>query len=263
LSKARLLARVLLENRAEFGDRVTTILEANWERLRTKPARNRSVGFAEAAARLGTSLSTDASQILTESHLLRVEEEVLAGIEGLKRRGPFALSHNADFALARLCYLVCRALKPAIVLEAGVAYGVTSAFVLQALARNGRGKLLSVDLPPLGQEADRYVGALIPRDLRDRWQLHRGPSRRVLPELLPSVGSIDVFIHDSLHTYRNMRFEFEAVWPYLRPGGALIADDAGDNRSFVEFARKVNPRYWALVHEQNKDSVFGFLLKPL
>jgi len=261
LSKARLLLRVLLANREEFRDRVATKLQVNWERLWRKPPSDHSVGFGEAVSLVEGGLLTDISQILTESQLAPLEEKVLAGIERLKGSGPFALGHNADPALARFCYLVCRCLAPAIVVETGVAYGVTSAYVLQALALNGKGKLLSIDLPPLGRQADRYVGALIPEDLRDRWQVHRGPSRRVLPKLLSSTGNIDVFVHDSLHTYRNMTFELGAVWPHLRPSGAVIADDAGENRAFADFAKKANPRCWALVRKQNRDSVFGVLFK--
>ena len=35
------------------------------------------------------------------------------------------------------------------VVETGVAHGVTSRFILEALERNGRGFLWSIDLPPL------------------------------------------------------------------------------------------------------------------
>lgn len=102
---------------------------------------------------------------------------------------------------------------------------------------------------------------LIPQDLRDRWELRCGKSKRILPNLLPSVGSVDPFVHDSLHTYRNMIFEFETAWPHLHSGGALIADDAADNQAFGEFAKKLSSRCSALVRNQNQDSVFGVLLK--
>lgn len=99
---------------------------------------------------MGVPQKSDVSQILTESHLLHLEESLkVMSIERLESGGPFTQTHNADFASGRLCYLVCRVLMPTIVLEKGVAYGVTSAFILQALALNGKGKLLSVDLPPL------------------------------------------------------------------------------------------------------------------
>ncbi len=84
-------------------------------------------------------------------------------------------------SLTRLCYAVVRAQEPECVVETGVCYGVTSFFILAALARNSKGNLYSIDLPPLGQDADRFVGSAIPDGaLKTRWHLHRGVSRRIL-----------------------------------------------------------------------------------
>ncbi len=74
-----------------------------------------------------------------------------------------------------------------------------------------------------------------------RWTLHIGDTRELLPPLLERLGTVDLFIHDSLHTYDHMMFEFECAWPHIRPGGFLIADDALWNKSFDEFARHVGP----------------------
>jgi hypothetical protein len=167
------------------------------------------------------------------------------------------MAHNADFGLARLCYLICRALKPSIVLETGVAYGLTTAVVLKALDVNGTGLLHSVDLPPLGSEADQFVGRLIPQQLRHRWRLHRGASRRVLPSLLPQLGQVDIFVHDSLHTLRNMRHEFRSVMGYLSQPGVVIADDVDRNPAFLQLVHDTHPAFWATSEEVEKKALFG------
>jgi predicted O-methyltransferase YrrM len=182
-------------------------------------------------------------------------------LEQIRSDAPFSFGHNGDIALARCCYLLCRALKPAVVLETGVAYGATTAFMLSALHENSKGQLWSIDLPPLGEEADRYVGALIPQVLKDRWHLHRGASKRMLPGLLKAVGDVDLFVHDSLHTHRSMLREFQTVWPFLRPGGVIIADDVNDSSAFAEFTQMVDPSFCAVVREQNKGSLFGVIMK--
>lgn len=261
LSKLPFLLRVLPEHPVEFYDRVATMLEVAGERFREKPDAANVLGLAEALVFMARTIPADVCPVLCEASLLEIEKRVGEGIERLKGKGPFSLGHNADFALGRICYAICRGLSADVVLETGVAYGVTTAFVLQGLAANGRGKLVSVDLPPLGLDGDRYVGYLVPDELRGRWDLRRGISKRLLPGLLPKLGKIDVFIHDSLHTYRNMRFEVETVWPFLRPGGVLIADDVGDNMAFEEFARRVSPASHVVVREENKNSVFGLLVK--
>ena len=66
-----------------------------------------------------------------------------------------------------------------------------------------------------------------------------GPSELILPGLLKELPLLDVFIHDSLHTYSHMMLEFETAFPFLRPSGLLLADDAMWNTAFPEFAAKI------------------------
>jgi predicted O-methyltransferase YrrM len=138
-------------------------------------------------------------------------------------------------------YAVVRALQPSWVVETGVASGVSSAYLLLALQRNGRGILHSIDcndqayLPP-----NQTVGWIVPDALRSRWHLHLGDASQLLPGLLRELGEIDVFIHDSLHTYEHMNFEFRLAYPHIRSGGLLLADDALWNCAFPEFAHEVN-----------------------
>ena len=72
-----------------------------------------------------------------------------------------------------------------------------------------------------------------------------------MPELLRRTGAVDLFLHDSLHTYRNMRREFEAVWPRLRAGGLVLADDVERNLAFGELRRK-NPALWRVVRDRER-----------
>src|SRR6266581_3100545 len=57
------------------------------------------------------------------------------------------------------------------------------------------------------------------------------------------LGTIDVFIHDSLHTYDHMLWEYRAAYDHIRPGGLLISDDALWNSAFSEFAATVGARH--------------------
>jgi predicted O-methyltransferase YrrM len=261
LSKVIRLLALLPKQPLEIYDRVTTVVDVNMDRRRTPVRLGNELALPDALRRaLGVS-SDEIAKLLAESELQRIEEQVSLGITIAKGRGPFDLAHNGNFCLAKSIYVLCRLLSPNIVLETGVAYGVTSAFTLQALAVNRKGTLISVDLPPLGRDADRHVGALVPQELRERWRLHRGPAKRVLPKLLPAIGPIDMFVHDSLHTYRHMSFEFAAVWPFLRSPGALIADDVESNDAFRDFAAKVRPVFSAVVQEGNKNALFGMAVK--
>ncbi len=159
----------------------------------------------------------------------------LAGHELKFGRYTYGGYSDGDPALARAAWCTVRHLAPDVVVETGVARGVTSRFVLEALERNGHGHLWSVDLPhPFEPDIRDQTGAAVPEEARGRWTYVRGSSRRRLPGLLSDLGKVDVFIHDSLHTARNMRFEMDQVWKVLTPGGVMIIDDV-HNQSFREF----------------------------
>lgn len=260
-SKAVRLLALLPRRPVEFYDRVVTVLEVKRERDRPKLYRGNELVYVDALKlALGVS-SSDVAQLLAERELQRLEEKISAGISTVKNTGPFDLGHNANLCLARTVYVLCRLLSPNVVLETGVAYGVTSAFTLQALAVNRKGTLDSIDLPPLGRDADLHVGALVPQELRDRWRLHRGPAKRILPQVISSIKGMDVFVHDSLHTYRHMIFEFKTAWPRIRPGGAVVADNVDLNEAFQRFTSNVNPAFSAVVKEENTTDLFGIMIK--
>jgi hypothetical protein len=50
-----------------------------------------------------------------------------------ERIASFTTAHHADFILIRLCYMVCLILKPDVIVETGVAYGINTAFILKVL----------------------------------------------------------------------------------------------------------------------------------
>src|SRR5687767_12401824 len=120
------------------------------------------------------------------------------------------------FPEAAELYVVVRAAKPRVVVETGVASGVSSAHILRALAANGTGALYSIDLPNVQEHSTlpkgRMSGWIVPDSLRKRRKLYLGDSRELLPELLQDLGNIDMFLHDSDHSYENMTFEFEQAF---------------------------------------------------
>ncbi len=173
---------------------------------------------------------------------------------------PLGAGHDADQALARALWCLVRHTRPRRVVETGVARGVLTSFVLQALQENDEGHLWSIDLPPMLPRWNEESGVAVTEDLRARWSLLRGASRRHLPGLLRDLGSIDLFIHDSLHTRRTMQFELTRAWEALAPGGVLVADDADLNDAFASFA---DGAVWRrlVVQEERKDAKFGIAFK--
>jgi len=146
-------------------------------------------------------------------------------------------------------YAALRALRPDIVVETGVANGVSSAYLLLALHKNGRGGLYSIEVGdssylPAGKE----TGWVVPAWLRPRWRLLIGDSRVLLPKILADLGGLDVFIHDSSHTHEHMLWEYRKAYPYLRAGGLLLSDDASWNTAFAEFVNEVGACQARILH---------------
>jgi len=132
-------------------------------------------------------------------------------------------------------YLLVRLVQPNHMVETGVSAGVSSAYILSAMQDNGRGRLYSIDLPPGNLPEGKTVGWVVPDHLKNRWSLHIGNALGLLEPLLSDIGTIDCFVHDSLHTYDHMTWEFNTSWKYLRPGGLFLSHDVGANDAFFDF----------------------------
>ena len=256
-AKTAQLLSLLSRRPREFGDRVSTICQVFFEGFLAATPDYPLTDWQDLVMGVEIALQTELRPFTLEPEFAEIEASVNSGISKLIAHAPFRLSHNADFTLARLYYLICRALKPSCVLETGVGYGVSSAFILRAMEINAAGALYSIDLPPLGRNADDFVGFLIPESLRRRWHLHRGTSKRILPQLLRQIGQLDMFIHDSLHTNTNVRQELEAVTSHLAPCSIVIADDINENVAFHRWVRRMKPAFWAAIREETKPSIFG------
>jgi predicted O-methyltransferase YrrM len=143
----------------------------------------------------------------------------------------------------KLLYLAVRALRPELVVETGPFNGTASAFLLQALEDNGAGRLLSFDLAEAADALDvrlpvgREPGWLVPDRLRHRYELVFGDTRTTLRPRLAAEPPVDLFLHDSLHTMRQMLFEYRVAWRRLRAGGLLLSDDVSWNRAFWAFTK--------------------------
>jgi predicted O-methyltransferase YrrM len=250
-----LLLSLLPRRPREFRDRLAGHADFVVQRLSGAPPAYETASWEETLKDLERHLGRVA-EILSEPGLEETEERTRRLLEDIRGGDAFSQRWAADSRLARLCYLLCRLIEPSVVIETGVAYGVSSAFILRALEENGRGTLHSVDLPPLRREYERFWGIAVPEALKGRWNLHRGSSARVMPRLLEDARTIDFFVHDSLHTGRNMRREFDTVWPHLRAGGVLLADDVERNRAFGELQRK-NPALWRVVRDREESPLHG------
>ena len=146
-------------------------------------------------------------------------------------------------------YMIVRSIKPEYFVETGVSAGESSTYILQAMHDNNFGKLISIDMPsvfvPKGLTTitpeGETSGWAVPDYLKDRWELNLGKAEELLPDILKKLKKIDIFFHDSMHTYEHMMFEYTKSWDYIKNNGLLLSDDIvvmnGKGHSpFVDFA---------------------------
>jgi len=177
-------------------------------------------------------------------------------------RGAYDGWDDGDRALARAAWCVTRHARPQRVVETGVGRGIVTRTILEALAHNRTGRLWSIDMPLLLRpELANELAVAVPAELRPGWTLIRGASRRRLPGLLAELGPIDLFVHDSLHTERNMRFELKRSWPQLRPRGVAIVDDVHCNAAFHDWRQLTHDAAAMVCVTDDERAQFGLAVK--
>jgi predicted O-methyltransferase YrrM len=163
---------------------------------------------------------------------------------------------------AQFLYWAVRRLKPKTIVQTGVSNGLSSAFMMLALAKNGPdGRLHVIDLPAIFDPNDsawtqrgtvygvvipqgKASGWMVPDIYRDRFEVQIGDAKVLLPGQIDRLDTFDMFFHDSDHTYQHMIFEFEQAMRKLTPNGVIVADDISWNASLWDFAGKLRvPSY--------------------
>lgn len=169
--------------------------------------------------------------------------------------------HARDFTVLVL-YVLVRALKPDVVIETGISSGRSSTAILDALDKNKKGTLYSFDLPKLNQTGvigvvsvnensyRQYIpkevdepGWLVPKELQSRWVKTLGDSNVDFPRIAKTLPKIDIFFHDSDHTYATMMNEYKTAWPKIQRGGLLLSDDVPSTEAFSEFSNEHKHSY--------------------
>jgi len=139
-------------------------------------------------------------------------------------------------------YALLREIAPAVVVETGTAAGGYTALALAALEENERGRLVSIDIPPVAGRltmgnltlSDGEIGYFVPEEYRGRWEYRKGDAKVLLPRVMLEE-QVDVFIHDSLHTRTHMLFEYSVARALMGEGKLIVSDDILWNDAFQTF----------------------------
>jgi len=152
-------------------------------------------------------------------------------------------------------YYIIRCLKPNKVVETGVLHGLTTMWILKALRDNKKGKLFSIDIKTsdwkkyfkikMGPGAiydldfpkNENPGWIIPEYLKNRWKLIYGPSHKYVNKF----KNVNLFIHDSDHSYKNVKNEVEKILKSNKDIPFII-DNFDMNRFSFDYLKKSSPK---------------------
>jgi len=83
-------------------------------------------------------------------------------------------------------------------------------------------RLGSIELPYFNNS----VGWLVPDYLREKWTLTLGNSVEEMPKVLEKLNKkVDIFFHDSLHTFEHSKKEINIIYPEMSDKGLILFDD--------------------------------------
>ena len=202
---------------------------------------------------------------LNQTKLKKLESHVELSLKKLKKekypskKKPYPTDYSINSDSRKFLYYLCRILKPKNVIETGVAYGISSSYILQALEDNEFGNLYSIDSIFRPWQTKEMIGSIIPKELRVRWQLVIGKSTEKLENILMKISDLDIFIHDSSHTYENMMFEFNMIIKNIKKNGMIISDDVINNDAFYDFTISNNVKKYIIKVEGNQG--LGIIIK--
>src|SRR5690606_30209286 len=131
--------------------------------------------------------------------------------------------------------------RPQLVIEVGMAYGVSTLTILSALQANGTGRLISID-PYITWESGRLV-ALHQVARAGVSHLHEHMhecSYTALPKLLIEEARPDFVYIDGRHNFEYVFTDFFYADKLISPGGTVAFNDAGWRSVFkaIQFVKK-------------------------
>lgn len=140
----------------------------------------------------------------------------------------------------RLLYLLARSARATSIVEFGTSFGISTLHLAAALRDNGGGRLVTTEFEP--SKVARARKNLEQAGLSDLVEIRVGDALQTLASELPS--SIDLLLLDGAKSlYPDI---LQLVAPRLRPGAAIIADNADHSPAYLEHVRAPHGGYLSM-----------------
>lgn len=172
-----------------------------------------------------------------------------------KNEFEFPTYFNSGKETLQILHGICTRSTPQLVVETGVANGFSTIQLLESMPKGAT--LISFDVEYKSQmnvlnlvEFDNNSQQKFSQDILQKWvyvnldgKTIRSRRKDITNCIEKSVGKIDLWYHDSDHSYTWQIWEYEMAWNALRIGGFLISDDIDSSMAFYDFVeKKINSR---------------------
>lgn len=153
----------------------------------------------------------------------------------------------------QLLYFLVRKMNLNVIIESGVSLGYSSATILEAIKKNGNGKLYSSDFPYPGlKNSENYIGILVPEELRSDWVLKTKGDKYNLPEISEIAGEVDLIHYDSDKSFSGREFALRVLENNIHRDTIIIMDDIHENEHFKELVDRFTSRPFKIFKFKNK-----------
>jgi predicted O-methyltransferase YrrM len=177
---------------------------------------------------------SDKSKIRLSKESLHRGESVFRSVLREKSGKNFKQNFDCEIGLASFLYAYVITYRPKVIVETGVANGITTNVILKAIEQVG-GTLHSLDVDPRTQNVYRGPGD---------WRFHllAGNLQKELRSQSNKIGAVDLWIHDSDHGFLWQTFEYELAKKCLADNGVLVSDDIDSSTAWGLASKKLFAR---------------------
>jgi predicted O-methyltransferase YrrM len=208
------LRGVVNRKRALARQRLEYLSKGNYHGVSTNWLAKQTDGLFQNVAEFVTSPKCPV-RVLTED--IAIGRDLFSSVVKEKSETNFGNNFDCEIGLASFLYAYVILNMPAVIVETGVANGITTNVLMKALEKTG-GSLYSFDVDPRTENVYSGQGNWHFRLLKDNFE-------KDLKNQVTEIGKVDLWIHDSNHGYKWQAFEYELASRHLVSDGILVSDD--------------------------------------
>ena len=147
----------------------------------------------------------------------------------------YPLFYDSNPGTLELLVMLIEKIRPTTVIETGVANGASTRKILSSFSKFDltNSKLYSIDINP--HVATPYLLS------NPQFNFICIDSQKSFTSAMHKIGIVDLFYHDSNHSYDNQMHEYSIAWEMLNSdNGILMSDDINWSNAFLDFCKKIN-----------------------